>query len=407
MSGHTGTSAGGRAAGPRCVAIVGPHGSGKTTLLEAILERTGAIQKAGNVAAGTSVGDRSKEARAHGMGIELNYAEAQFLGDSYVFLDCPGFVEFAFEMQPVLAVADVAVVVCEADEKKIPALQLVLRQLEQAGVPHVLFVNKIDKADATLRETLKLMQSASTTPLVLRQIPIWKDGAAVGTIELALERALVYGEHAESREIPIPSDHQADELAARYEMLERLADYDDDLMEELLSDVAPDRSQVFEDLRKEMRSGQITPVFIGAAERGNGVTRLLKALRHDAAGIETTRERLGLAATSDVVVQVAKTVQTSHAGKLSIVRVLSGKLTDGLPLTASDGAVGRVSGLYSLGTGTPVKISEASAGATVGIGKVDPAATGSTLTSGRTPIAALAPLPPLPPVISIDRKSVV
>ena len=371
MSGLTGTSADGRAAGPRCVAIVGPHGSGKTTLLEAILERTGAIPKAGNVAAGTSVGDRSKEARAHGMGIDLNAADAEFLGDRYTFLDCPGFVEFAFEMQPVLAVADVAVVVCEADEKKIPALQLVLRQLEAAGVPHVLFVNKIDKADATLRDTLKLMQSASTTPLVLRQIPIWKDGITIGTIELALERALVYREHAESQEVPIPSDHQADELAARYEMLERLADYDDELMEELLSDVAPDRSQIFQDLRHEMRSGEITPVFIGSAERGNGITRLLKALRHDAAGIEETRARLSVSGT-DAIVQVAKTVQTSHAGKLSIVRILSGKLTDGLVLTAADGTVGRVSGLYALGTGTPTKISEATSGAVVGIGKVDP-----------------------------------
>ncbi len=401
MSGHTGTTASGRASGPRCVAIVGPHGSGKTTLLEAILERTGAIPKAGNVAAGTSVGDRSKEARAHGMGVDLNAADAEFLGDRYTFLDCPGFVEFAFEMQPVLAVADVAVVVCEADEKKIPALQLVLRQLEVAGVPHVLFVNKIDKADATLRDTLKLMQSASTTPLVLRQIPIWKDGITIGTIELALERALVYREHAESQEVPIPSDHQADELAARYEMLERLADYDDNLMEELLSDVAPDRSQIFQDLRKEMRSGQITPVFIGSAERGNGVTRLLKALRHDAAGIEETRARLGLTPGADAIVQVAKTVQTSHAGKLSIVRVLSGKLTDGVALTAADGNVGRVSGLYALGTGTPTKIAEAASGAVVGIGKVDPAETGSTLTSGKTSPKELAPLAPPPPVISM------
>lgn len=401
MSGHTGTTADGRAAGPRCVAIVGPHGSGKTTLLEAILERTGAIPKAGNVAAGTSVGDRSKEARAHGMGIDLNAADAEFLGDRYTFLDCPGFVEFAFEMQPVLAVADVAVVVCEADEKKIPALQLVLRQLEVAGVPHALFINKIDKADATLRDTLKLMQSASTTPLVLRQIPIWKDGAAVGTIKLALERALVYREHAESQEVPIPSDHQADELAARYEMLERLADYDDELMEELLSDVAPNRGQIFQDLRKEMRSGQITPVFIGSAERGNGITRLLKALRHDAAGIEETCNRLGLASGAETIVQVAKTVQTSHAGKLSIVRVLSGKLTDGLALTAADGAVGRISGLYALGTGTPTKLAEAGAGAVVGIGKVDPAETGLTLSSGKTPPKELAPLVPPPPVLSM------
>lgn len=401
MSGNSGTTATGRAAGPRCVAIVGPHGSGKTTLLEAILERTGAISKAGSVAAGTSVGDRSKEARARGMGIELNSAEAEYLGDSYTFLDCPGFVEFAYEMQPVLAVADVAIVVCEADEKKIPALQLVLQQLEAAGVPHALFINKIDKADATLRDTLKLMQVASSTPLVLRQVPIWKDGTAIGTIELALERALVYREHAESQEVPIPTDLQADELAARYEMLERLADYDDELMEELLSDIAPDRSQVFQDLRKEFRAGQITPVFIGSAEHGNGVTRLLKALRHDAAGIDDTRARLGVPAGNDAVVQVAKTVQTSHAGKLSIVRVLSGKLTDGLPLVAADGSTGRISGLYSLGIGAPVKISEAGVGATVGIGKVDPAETGLTLTSAKAPIKDLAPLTPPPPVISM------
>ena len=170
-----GSTAVGRSSSPRCVAIVGPQGSGKTTLLEAILERAGAVPKAGSVSAGTSVGDRSKEARAHAMGVELNAAEVQFLGDTYSFLDCPGSVEFGFEMEPVLPVADVAVVVCEADEKKIPALQLTLKKLEVAGVPHVLFLNKIDKANASLRETLTLMQEASTVPLVLRQMPIWRE----------------------------------------------------------------------------------------------------------------------------------------------------------------------------------------------------------------------------------------
>ncbi|MBP0574950.1 hypothetical protein J8J27_29990, partial [Mycobacterium tuberculosis] len=87
-----------------------------------------------------------KEARAHAMGVELNTVETEFLGANYTFLDCPGSVEFAFDMEPVLAAADVAVVVCEADEKKIPALQLVLQRLELARVPHALFLNKIDKA---------------------------------------------------------------------------------------------------------------------------------------------------------------------------------------------------------------------------------------------------------------------
>eukprot|EP01037_Dinobryon_pediforme_P022603 gene22603-23813_t len=182
----------GRDPGPRCVAILGPHGSGKTTLLEALLERTGAISKSGSVSGGTSVGDRSKEARTHRMGVELNVADAGYLGDTYTFLDCPGAVDFAFEMEPVLAAADVAVVVCEADPRKIPALQVVLHQLEELNVPRFVFLNKIDTASGGLRDTLDLLQTASRAPLVLRQIPIWQKGVAVGFIDLASERAFVY-----------------------------------------------------------------------------------------------------------------------------------------------------------------------------------------------------------------------
>lgn len=392
----------GRAAGPRCVALVGPYGSGKTTLLEAILERAGAVPKAGSVAAGTSVGDRSKEARAHGMGVELNIAEAEFLGDAYTFLDCPGSVEFAFDMTPVLAIADVAVVVCEADDKKIPALQLVLKQIEDAGVPHALFLNKIDKADASLRETLELMQAASSVPLILRQIPIFKDGKATGVVDLALERAHVFREHAESVIEEIPDEHKADELAARYQMLERLADYDDNLMEELLSDVAPPRDEVFQDLVKEMRAGQIVPVFVGSAEHGNGITRLLKAIRHEAPGITETRERFGLKSGGEAVVQVAKTIHTSHAGKLSVARVLTGKVADGATLYASDGASGRVSGILApSGARELTKRGEAREGDVVALGKIDPAFTGMTLTTAKTGMKPLVDIKPPKPVLSI------
>src|ERR1700760_827610 len=106
--------------GPRCIALVGPFQSGKTTLLEAILARTGAIQRQGTVDAGTTVGDAGKEARQHRMSVELSVATTTFMGDSYTFVDCPGSVEFIHDMRAVLAAVDAAVVVCEADEKKIP-----------------------------------------------------------------------------------------------------------------------------------------------------------------------------------------------------------------------------------------------------------------------------------------------
>src|SRR5690606_9950384 len=110
-----------------------------------------------------------------------------------------------------------------------------------------------------------------------------------------------------------------------------LADHDDSLMEQLLEDVQPPRDAVFADLAAEMRAGQILPVFLGSATNGNGILRLLKALRHEAPGIEDTRQRLGIAGTATVA-QVLKTIHTSHAGKLSVVRVLSGKIDDAVEL---------------------------------------------------------------------------
>ena len=110
-----------RTTGPRCVALVGPFQSGKTTLLEAILARTGVVQRQGSVDAGNTVGDASKEARHHHMSVELSVATTNFMGDTYTFLDCPGSVEFVHDMRAVLPAIDAAVVVCEMDEKKDPA----------------------------------------------------------------------------------------------------------------------------------------------------------------------------------------------------------------------------------------------------------------------------------------------
>src|SRR6185312_15342896 len=166
--------------GPRCIALVGPFQSGKTTLLEAILARTGAIPRMGTVDAGTSVGDSGREARRHKMSVDLSVATTTFMGDTYTFIDCPGSVEFSNDMRSVLPACDAAVVVCEADEKKLPQLQLILRELEELKIPRFLFLNKIDKADTRLRDVLALMQPASRVPLLLRQIPLWNGDIVTG-----------------------------------------------------------------------------------------------------------------------------------------------------------------------------------------------------------------------------------
>ena len=151
------------------------------------------------MAGGNTVGDASEEARHHGMSVELNVATVDFLGDSFTFLDCPGSIEFQADAANALTACDAAVVVCEPDEKKVPALQLILKQLEDRGIPHFLFINKIDKAEARVRDIVPMLQPASTKPLVLRQIPIWENDIVTGFIDLALERAHVYREHAAER----------------------------------------------------------------------------------------------------------------------------------------------------------------------------------------------------------------
>ncbi|MBA1158413.1 elongation factor G [Microvirga mediterraneensis] len=381
--------------GPRCIAIVGPFQSGKTTLLEAIVERTGAISRAGRVSNGDSVGDASQEARAHAMSIEPNVATVEFLGDSMTFVDCPGSTEFLHEMRNVTPVCDAAIVVCEADERKIPALEIILRELEEADIPRFLFINKIDTATQRIRETLALLQQASRTPLLLRQIPLWKDGIAVGFIDLALERAFIYREHAPSEIVDLPEGELPREKEARFAMLERLADYDDELMEELISEIEPPRDQIFDDLSKELRDRHVVPALIGSAERGNGITRLLKALRHEAPTLAQTRARLGIPEEGAPLAQAMKTLHLGQGGKLTIARVLRGAFHEGDSVVGSRGAEARIGSLATLLGSALNRKTDAAAGDTVGFGRLEGIATGDAFAAGKArPEAIVSPAPP-------------
>ena len=385
---------GGTAArGPRCIALVGPYLSGKTTLLESILHRTGAINRQGKVSDGSTLGDASPEARAHGMSVELNVATTEYLGDSFTFVDCPGSIEFMQEQVAALSGVDAAVVVCEADDKKVPALQLILKQLEELNIPRFLFLNKIDKSEGNIRDVLEILQPASAQPLVLRQLPVFNNEIATGFVDLALSRAFVYREHAESEVVEIPSEVSDENADARFGMLERLADYDDELMEQLLEEIEPPQDKVFQDLSRELADGHIVPVLIGSAENGNGIRRLLKALRHEAPTVAQTVERLGVTASGDTAVaQVMKTFHTTHGGKLSLARVLTGKLPDGSTVFGRDGQDERIAGLFSLMGQEPNKQSAAVAGDTVALGRLDSVVTGETVSTEKGTTAQLSPL---------------
>jgi len=390
----------GQSAGPtgrssRCIALVGPYLSGKTTLLEAILARSGAATRQGTVADKNTVGDASAEARDHGMSVELNIADTTFLGDSFTFIDCPGSIEFQHEGALALTACDAAIVVCEPDPKRVAALQLILKQLEDRGIPRFLFLNKIDSFDARVRDILPILQPASTKPLVLRQIPIWENGAASGFVDLALERAFVYRKQANAEVVEMPVSIKDRETEARFRMLEQLADYDDELMEQLLSDVQPSRDKVFSDLVKEVQEGLIVPVLLGSADNGNGILRLLKALRHEAPFVDGTARRLKLENAKSAA-QVLKTMYSPHGGKMSVVRVLAGEFGEGT-VAYGPRAEERAAAAFSLLGQEARKRGIAKAGETVALGRLEKTLSGDTLSAekgGSTQIAA--PEPPQP-----------
>lgn len=409
QSGNGGSVNGDRTGGPRCIAIVGPFQSGKTSLLESIMERCGALSRAGSVKTGNTVGDASAEARAHQMSTEPNVATVEFLGERFSFIDCPGSVEFLHEMRHVLPAVDAAVVVCEADDRKAPALELVLRELEEADIPRFLFLNKIDTATRRVRETVPILQRASRTPLLLRQIPIWQKGIAIGFIDLALERAFIYREHAPSEIVPLGNEEVGREKEARFSMLERLADYDDTLMEDLLGDIEPPRDLVFDDLARELKKRHVVPVLIGSAERGNGVTRLLKALRHEAPSLAETRGRIGVVEGGSPLALVMKTWHSSQGGKVSLTRVLRGQISEGDTVTSSAGVETRVGGVIELKGAEQIRRPSVGEGEVAAFARLEGVHTGDALAVGKVRPGVVSSVAPPEPVhalgISVkDRK---
>ncbi len=365
--------------GPRTIALVGPYLSGKTTLLENILFATNRITRLGKVGDKNTVGDSSAEARARGMSVELNVATTTFMGETFTFLDTPGSIEFAQETADALTGADAAVVVCEADPLKAAALVPLFKLLDELDLPRYVFVNKIDRASGSITDLFDALQAVSTKPLVLRQIPLINGSEhPIGYIDLAQERGYIYKPGHESERIDIPAGEADHEKAERARMLEKLADFDDKLMEQLLEDRTPEKDTVMAQLSKDLSEDLIAPVFLGAADRMGGVHRLLKALRHETPGAARAAKHRGIDELGEPLAQVLKTYHTTRGGKLSVARVWRGTLKDGMTLNGE-----RVSGLFRLLGQTTEKLEQAGPGEVVGLGRLEKAFTGDTLSSGK------------------------
>ncbi|MES2136228.1 MAG: elongation factor G [Pseudomonadota bacterium] len=377
----------GESKGTRVIALVGPAGAGKTSLAEAMLFAAGATDRLGSTANGSSIGDSSPESRQRGGSTELNLYHFDYLGDQFAILDCPGSIGFSADGARALAIADVAIVVVDPDPARAPLAAPALRALDELGIPHLIFVNRIDQAHGRIRDLLTALQPMSVSPLIARQIPIWDGEKIGGFVDLALEYAFKYRPGKESERIAIPADLHDREVEARTQMLEQLADHDDELLEQLLMDQSPTREKVLQDLARETGESLGVSVLFGSAISSWGVRRLLKAMRHESPSPDRAASRLEVTKPSLYVFKVIH----GSIGRLALSRVLGGKIAEGSDLKVEGGDHARVGSLFKVQGEKTTKISEGGNGDIVAVAKIDTVNAGQWLGSGE-----------LPPPIGID-----
>ena len=377
---------------PRSVALVGPYSSGKSTLFDALMEAAGSAPK------------RPADPRNRPMTTEIRLGHCEYLGDKWSILDCPGSIEFAHETEAALAMADIAVVVCEPVASRALTVAPLLKKLADEGVPHMVFVNKIDTLEGSVSDTLAALQSYARSPLVLRQVPIVEANRVTGYVDLMSERAYRYRKGQASELMQIPPAMLAEEQEALGKLVETLADHDDALLEKILEDMKPTPEELYRDMRKDLLAGDAIEVLVGSAENANGVRRLWKALRHDTPEAAETADRKRIDGDGAPLAQVFKTAYAGHTGKLSYARVWRGEIKDGAILNGT-----RLGGIYRMNNGADLtKTPDASAGDVVALGRLDGVATGAAVSTNGS--VDPLPFPPAPPPVyamavhTTDRK---
>ena len=390
--------------GTRVIALVGPAGAGKTCLADALLYASGTIDRQGNTANGSSIGDSSAEARARGGSTELNLMHFSYMGENYGLVDCPGSIGFAADGARAVAAADLAIVVVDPDPARAPLAAPALRMLDEIGLPHLIFVNRVDQARGSISELLAALQPMSVSPLIGRQIPIREGEKVTGFVDVALERAFHYEPGKPSERIDIPSELTDREKQARTQLLEQLADHDDALLEQLLMDQVPEANHVLRDLARETGESLGVPVLFGSAGNCWGVRRLLKALRHEAPGPKQTAQRLGV---SEPALWTFKISHAGSMGRVALARLLGGGLHEGAEVRDEDGRGQRLGALFSVQGEKTQKLAEAKDGDIVALAKLDGVAAGQWLGTGALPPIPEVPMPALNCSMAIepaDRK---
>ena len=265
----------------RNIGFIAHIDAGKTTVTERVLFFTGRTYKLGEVHDGTAVMDWMAQERERGITITSAATRAEWKGHQINIIDTPGHVDFTAEVERSLRVLDGGVVVFDAVAGVQPQSETVWRQADRYGVPRICFVNKMDRMGADFQKTMdSIRHRLKATPIPV-QYPIGAEDQFQGVIDLIDEKAWLFqrsGAPGELREGEIPSELREQATQIREEMIERVAENDDHMMEQFLSGETPTPEEIKAALRRATIANQAVPVVCGSALQSLGVQLVLDAV---------------------------------------------------------------------------------------------------------------------------------
>jgi len=328
----------------RNIGIMAHIDAGKTTTTERILYYSGRLHQMGEVHDGTAVMDWMEQEQERGITITSAATTCAWKGCQINIIDTPGHVDFTVEVERSLRVLDGAVgVFCGVGGVQ-PQSETVWHQARKYNVPCLAFVNKMDRTGAHLDSVITEMREKLAAPAIAMQVPIGSESDFCGVVDLIDMCALVYDDEslgAEFDRVDIPTELRADAEQARAEMIEFVAERDDELMAAYLEDSDLDSDLLRKGIRRATIAGTLVPVYCGTALRNKGIQPLMDAVTafmpspldvppvqgRDPRSEETIERRPG--ADQPLSALVFKIARDPHVGKLAYVRVYSGQLGRG------------------------------------------------------------------------------
>ena len=382
----------------RNVAFCGHGRAGKTTLLEATLFNSGATTRLGNVDNGTSVLDFEPEETKRNMSISSALAAIEWKKNFKInAIDVPGFPDFVAEMHGALTAADSAVIVVSASAGVEVETEKAWSLAENLNLPRAFFVTKMDREHADFDKVLTQLRDKFGNNVVPVQVPIGKENSFKGVIDLLK----VFSKIANDDEkVDTPADLEDEVETLRMEMLDIVAEFNDELMEKYLEgDIDDlDENEISEALAVGIREAKVFPVFVGSALKNIGIKKVLNSIieffpapdSKDYSGINPkTDELVERKVTEPFSGQIFKTMVDPFVGRMSYVRVISGDMKGDATyqlIGATDEGQERLSGLFTMQGKKQIPVEIAHAGDIVVTSKLANAKTSDTLCDKSAPI---------------------